>query len=76
MSSNPRINMPTANNMRAASAGCASGRENYAHQGMGCAIAPPPPKRQYCTPAPFSSVYGMNRFFVTEAYGQSRPIVD
>lgn len=39
----------------------------------GCHFPPPPARRVYCTPAPFTSACGQTNFRLTDAYGYSRP---
>lgn len=42
--------------------------------GQSCQIAPPPAKRVYCSPSPFSPVVpGMTYQPLLQAYGQSKP---
>ncbi len=38
----------------------------------GCYFPAPPPKRLYCSPAPFTNPLGMNYQRLVDGYGQSR----
>lgn len=38
-----------------------------------CLFQQPPPRRTYCTPAPFSARSGQKYFNITSAYGMSKP---
>jgi len=84
---NAMSQMPSHGN--ASNARVANGREGFQRGGRGgaggpppqmggianraCQFAPPPPGRQYCTAAPFSSMNGMRYFTMGSAYGSSVP---
>ena len=47
--------------------------QEYGMQGQQtCAFAAPPPKQQYCGPAPYSQIYGQRYHLLHRAYGESR----
>lgn len=43
-------------------------------QGFQCAFAVSPLRQEYCSPGPFSQVYGQRYHNLTNAYGQSRRV--
>lgn len=50
-----------------------AGRTARVSESSQCYFPSPPPKRTYCSPAPFTNPVGASYQRVVDAYGDSRP---